>query len=203
MSFHTYDPRDGHGLPHDPIRSIVAPRPIGWMSTVDVEGRRNLAPFSFFSVFSMKPCIIGFASNGDKHTYLNARETGEFCFNLVGLPLAERMNRTAVEYEPEIDEFEIAEVDWLPSDVIAPPRVANTPASFECKVTQIVDLQGLEEVTQTRLILGEAIRIHIDRQCLKDGLFDMVAAQTIARCGYRGDYVHVDRMFEMFRPDGK
>jgi flavin reductase (DIM6/NTAB) family NADH-FMN oxidoreductase RutF len=203
MTFHSYTPTAGHGLPHDPIRAIIAPRPIGWMSTLDSKGGRNLAPFSFFSVLSLKPCIIGFASNGDKHTYLNARDTGEFCFNLVGLPLANAMNKTALEYEPGVDEFEIAGLDWLPSDAIGAPRVAASAAAFECKVTQIVDLEGLDGPTPTHFIIGEAVRIHIRHDCLTDGLFDIVKAQTIARCGYRGDYVHVERTFEMMRADGK
>src|SRR5258706_14036947 len=106
--FHVYEPRLGHGLPHDPFNSVVGPRPIGWISTRDREGRLNLAPYSFFNGFNYEPPIIGFASIGFKDTVRNIRETGEFVWNLATRPLAEAMNVTSAMVPPEVDEVALA-----------------------------------------------------------------------------------------------
>jgi flavin reductase (DIM6/NTAB) family NADH-FMN oxidoreductase RutF len=196
-----YEPRHGHGLPHDPFKAIVAPRPIGWISTVDAEGRPNLAPYSFFNAFCESPPMVGFSSGGRKDSLSNAEATGEFVFNLATRRQAEAMNLSSAPFPPGVSEFEAAGLTPLPSRLVRPPRVAGAPAALECKVVLILPLKDLDgNRTTSTLVLGQAVGVHIDRAYLEDGMFDMVAAGTIARCGYRGDYAQVAALFEMLRP---
>src|SRR3954469_19301074 len=198
---HFYDPRQGHGLPHDPFKAIVAPRPIGWISTVDGAGRPNLAPHSFFNAFCERPPIVGFASGGRKDSQRNAEATGEFVVNLATRRHAEAMNLTSAPFPPGVSEFEAAGLAQAPSRLVRPPRVADAPAALECKVILILPLKDLDGApTPSTLVLGQVVGVHIDPAFLRDGLFDMVAAGTIARCGYRGDYAQVTALFEMLRP---
>src|SRR5437868_13062517 len=139
--FHYYGPAAGHGLPHDPFNAIVGPRPIGWISTRSVDGHLNLAPYSFFNAFNYTPPIVGFSSVGRKDSLNNIEQTGEFAWNLATRPLAERMNQSCALVPPEVNEFELAGLTSVASKVIAVPRVAECPVSFECKVTQIIQLQ--------------------------------------------------------------
>lgn len=199
--FHSYNPAMGHGLPHDPIKAIIAPRPIGWISSVDSTGRANLAPYSFFNLFSSSPPILIFGSEGRKDSLNNIEATGEFVFNLATRALGEAMNLTSGDFPSEADEFEIAGLEKVASDVVSAPRVAAAPASMECKLLEIkplVDLEGRSVASE--LVIGQVVRVHIDPDYLVDGLFDMTKARTIARCGYRGDYAEVSEVFEMFRP---
>src|SRR6188768_4010464 len=136
--FHSYVPREGHGLAHDPLTAIVAPRPIGWISTVNTAGIANLAPYSFFNLFSYRPPIIGFSSTGEKDSLANVRATGMFTWNLVSRDLAEAMNATSAEVEGDVDEFVLAGLERLPSVEITAPRVAGSPVQFECRVTEII-----------------------------------------------------------------
>src|SRR5581483_10747081 len=136
-------PKDGHGLAHDPLNSIVAPRPIGWVSTRDHEGRLNLAPYSFFNLFSYKPPIVGFCSNGWKDSVRNTDATREFVWNLATKPLAEKMNLTSAMVPPEVCEFDLSGLTPEPSRIVGVPRVKESPVSFECKVTQIVALKNI------------------------------------------------------------
>ena len=201
MSTYFYDPRQGHGLPHAPFKAIVAPRPIGWISTVDAAGRVNLAPYSFFGAFNGNPPIIGFASEGYKDSIRNVEATGEFVYNLATRPLAEAMNQTSAPLQYGEDEMDFAGLEATPSTLVAPPRVAATPAALECKVLQIIRLNDAEgKVLNSYLVLGQVIGVHIDPAYLKDGIFDTMAAQPISRCGYRGYYSAIGEMFEMFRP---
>jgi len=200
---HFYEPSQGHGLPHDPFNAIVGPRPIGWISSQDAQGQVNLAPYSFFNAFNYTPPIIGFASLGEKDSLRNIRETGEFGWNLATRPLAEQMNASCATVAHEVDEFELAGLARVPSRLIKPPRVALSPVSFECRLTQIVRLEGLDKVpTQTCLVLGEVVGVHIARHLLKDGVYDTAAAQPILRGGGPADYFAVtpDNLFRMFRP---
>jgi flavin reductase (DIM6/NTAB) family NADH-FMN oxidoreductase RutF len=195
-----YEPKDGHGLPYDPFKAIIAPRPIGWISTVDKEGRPNLAPFSFFNAMASRPNMIGFTSEGLKHSPRNARDTGEFVFNLATLPLAKAMNSTSTELPDGVNEFEFAGLEMAPSRTVKPPRVAATPAALECRVvhfTEFPDIGG--KPTDRFLVVGQVTGVHIDEAYIKDGRFDSVKAQILARCGYR-DYAVVDELFEMLRP---
>ena len=201
--FHFYEPAKGHGLPHDPFNAMVGPRPIGWISSQDSEGRRNLAPYSFFNGFNYTPPIIGFASIGAKDSLHNIRQTGEFGWNLATRPLAERMNASCAAVPPEVDEFVLAGLTPVASRCIGAPRVAESPVSFECKLTQIVQLQGADgQAVQTWLVLGEVVGVHIARHLLKNGIYDTAAAEPILRAGGPADYFSVtpDNLFKMFRP---
>jgi flavin reductase (DIM6/NTAB) family NADH-FMN oxidoreductase RutF len=198
---HFYEPRHGHGLPHDPFKAIVAPRPIGWISTVDAAGRPNLAPYSFFNAFCEAPPIVGFSSGGRKDSQRNAEATGEFVVNLATRRQAEALNRTSAPLPPGVSEFEAAGLAAAPSRLVRPPRVAEAPAALECKVVLVLPLKDLDgRPTASTLVLGQVVGVHIARAFLEGGVFDLVAAGTIARCGYRGDYTQVTSLFEMPRP---
>jgi flavin reductase (DIM6/NTAB) family NADH-FMN oxidoreductase RutF len=196
-----YEPGRGHGLPHDPFKAIVAPRPIGWISTVDPDGRVNLAPYSFFNAFCEAPPIVGFSSGGRKDSQRNVEATGEFVCNLATRRHAQAMNLTSAPFPPGVNEMERAGLTAAPSRLVCPPRVADAPAALECKLLLALPLKDLEgRPTASTLLLGQVVGVHIDPAFLKDGLFDLAAAGTIARCGYQGDYTEVTRLFEMLRP---
>jgi flavin reductase (DIM6/NTAB) family NADH-FMN oxidoreductase RutF len=199
---HFYDPQQGHGLRHDPFKAIVAPRVIGWISSRDTEGRVNLAPYSFFGAFATFPPIIGFSSEGFKDSISNIESTGEFVWNLSSKTLARQMNTSSASVPHEVDEFELAGLTKAPGRNVAVPHVAESPASLECKLLQIVRLNSLDGKPMNNwLALGQVVGVHIRREFLKDGLFDTAAAQPIMRAGYRGDYANIGEMFEMFRPE--
>jgi flavin reductase (DIM6/NTAB) family NADH-FMN oxidoreductase RutF len=203
MSIHFYEPRNGHGLPHDPFNAIVGPRPIGWISSLSKAGTRNLAPYSFFNAFNYVPPIVGFASIGAKDTLHNVQETGEFVWNLATRPLAEAMNATCAAVPPEVDEFALTGLTPAASRLVAPPRVAESPVAFECKVTQIVQLQRLDgETVPTWLVLGEVVGVHIANASLRDGIYDTASAGHILRAGGPADYFTVgpEQLFRMHRP---
>ena len=200
---YSYQPRIGHGLPHDPFNAIVGPRPIGWISTRSGSGVNNLAPYSFFNAFNYVPPIIGFASIGYKDTLRNIEETGEFVWNLTTRALAEAMNQSCASVGPEVSEFALAGLTPLASTVVAPPRVAESPVTFECKRTQILQLQGADGAqVDTWLVLGEVVAVHIDKSLLKDGVYDTAAAGHVLRGGGPADYFTVgpEQLFRMHRP---
>ncbi len=200
---HFYEPRLGHGLPHDPFNAIVGPRPIGWISSLGAQGRRNLAPYSFFNAFNYTPPIVGFASVGEKDTLRNVQATREFAWNLATRPLAEQMNQSSAAVPPEVDEFVLAGLTPAPSRVIAAPRVAESPVSFECRVTQIVQLQGADGTrVETWLTLGEVVAVHIDTALLNAGIYQTGLAQPILRGGGPADYFAIgpEQLFRVFRP---
>lgn len=200
---YSYQPRLGHGLPHDPFNAIVGPRPIGWISTRSASGVNNLAPYSFFNAFNYVPPIIGFASIGYKDTLRNIEETGEFVWNLTTRALAEAMNQSCAAVGPEVSEFALAGLTPLASTVVAPPRVAESPVTFECKRTQILQLQGADGAqVETWLVLGEVVAVHIDQALLKDGVYDTAAAGHVLRGGGPADYFTVgpEQLFRMHRP---
>lgn len=201
MSDYFYEPRKGHGLPHDPFKAIVAPRPIGWIGTVDAQGRPNLAPYSFFNAISSFPPMVYFNSEGRKDSLANVEATGEFTCSLVSAGLARAMNASAAPVAHGVNEFTLAGLAMAPSSRVAPPRVAEAIAALECKVTQIIQLSDTTgALLPTWMVLGEVIGVHIDDRWLKDGIFDTAGAHPIARCGYRGDYTEVTGIFEMIRP---
>ena len=202
-STYSYQPRQGHGLPHDPFNAIVGPRPIGWISTRSASGVNNLAPYSFFNAFNYVPPLIGFASIGHKDTLRNIEETGEFVWNLTSRALAESMNQSCAAVGPEVSEFDLAGLTPLASTLVAPPRVAESPVTFECKCTQILQLQGADGVqVPTWLVLGEVVAVHIDQALLKDGVYDTAAAGHVLRGGGPADYFTVgpEQLFKMYRP---
>jgi flavin reductase (DIM6/NTAB) family NADH-FMN oxidoreductase RutF len=202
--FHFYEPGKGHGLRHNPFKSIVAPRPIGWISTRSKAGVFNLAPYSYFNAFCDAPPIIGFASSADKKDSLrNVRDTGEFAFNLVTRSLAEQMNATSATVGPEVSEFGLARLTPVASRIIAAPRVAQSPVSFECKCTEILQLKSASgEEVPCWLVLGEVVAVHIDKALLPGGVYDTAAAQHLARGGGLADYFWVEEstMMRMTRP---
>src|SRR3989338_8631506 len=213
---HSYEPRLGHGLPHDPFNAIVGPRPIGWISTQNAAGATNLAPYSFFNAFNYVPPIVGFASIGYKDTVRNVQETGEFVWNLATRELAEAMNQSSATRElaeamnqscaavpPEVSEFALTGLTPLPSTRVRPPRVAESPVTFECRSTQILQLQGADGMqVDTWLVLGEVVAVHIDKALLKDGVYDTANAGHILRGGGPADYFTVgpEQLFCMHRP---
>jgi flavin reductase (DIM6/NTAB) family NADH-FMN oxidoreductase RutF len=205
-TIHFYEPRDGHRLPHDPFNAIVGPRPIGWISSRarDADGGAlNLAPYSFFNAFNYTPPIVGFASIGYKDTVRNIEKTGEFAWNLATRDLAEAMNQTCAAVPHGVSEFELAGLTPVASRLIGVPRVAESPVSFECTLTQIVQLQGADGgKVQTWLVLGEVVGVHIAEGMLKDGIYDTAAAGHILRGGGPADYftVRPEQLFRMHRP---
>jgi flavin reductase (DIM6/NTAB) family NADH-FMN oxidoreductase RutF len=199
--WHFYEPSAGHRLPHDPFKAIVAPRPIGWISTLDAAGRPNLAPYSFFNAICDSPPMVMFSSSTPKDTQANVEATGEFVVNLATRALAEAMNRSSAPVPSGENEFTLARLDTLPCILVQPPRVALSPAALECRLLQTVPLKALDgRATSTTMLLGQVVGVHLDERFLSNGLFDMRRAGTIARCGYRGDYAEISSLFEMLRP---
>ena len=199
--FHFYEPAKGHGLPHDPFKAIVAPRPIGWISSRDAEGRVNLPPYSFFNAVSDRPPMVMFSSGGWKDSVANIQATGEFVCNLVTRALAERMNLTSAALPHGVNEFEFAGLAAAPSCIVAPPRVAEAPAALECKLVQVVQLHARDGSALSQYVtFGEVVGVHIDRAFLKDGIFDLLATHPIQRAGYTADYTEAVLGFRMDRP---
>lgn len=203
MPDHFYRPAEGHRLAHDPFNSIVAPRPIGWVSTVSATGVRNLAPYSFFNAFNYHPPIVGFASIGFKHSVANIAATAEFTWNLVTRPQAEQMNATSATVRGEIDEFDLAGLAGTPSSEIRPERVAGAPVSFECVLTQLVQLHDRDgRPVETWLTLGEVVGVHIDDGLIVDGSYDTARAHPVLRGGGPTAYFGItsEGRFDMVRP---
>ena len=200
---HFYRPEDGHGLAHDPFNAIIAPRPIGWVSTKDANGQANLSPYSFFNAFNYRPPIIGFSSIGFKDSVNNAQQSGEFCWNLVTRPQAEAMNHTSAVVPSDIDEFELAGLCKRESTVISTPHVADCPVVMECMTTQIFQLQSVQgELCETWLVLGEVVGVHILESLIEDGVYQTVKAAPVMRGGGPSDYFGISEAnrFHMFRP---
>lgn len=198
-----YEPPKGHGLPHDPFNAIIGPRPIGWVATRGANGSLNLAPYSFFNAFCYTPAIIGFSSTGSKDSLRNARETGEFVWNMTTRALAERMNMTSATAPYGTSEFDLAGLAQAPSRLVSVPRVAESPVNFECKVADIVQLKGhAGNPANAWLVLGEVIAVHIDKRLLKDGVFDTFHADIVLRAGGPSGYARIapDSRFDMRRP---
>jgi len=195
-----YEPSKGHGLPHDPFKAIVAPRPIGWISSLSADGSVNLAPYSFFNALGTHPHLVMFSSEGRKDSVSFAAETNEFVANLVSRNLAEKMNASAVDAPRGVSEFDYAGLTPVPSRLVAPPRVGEAVAALECKVTEILEPKGLDgRPAGNVIVFGEVVGVHIDEAMLTDGLFDIVKAGTVARLGYM-DYTSVSETFQMRRP---
>lgn len=200
---HSYIPSEGHGLRHDPFNAMVGPRPIGWISSASREGVANLAPYSFFNGFNYRPPILGFSSIGWKDSVANIEATGEFCWNLATEALGPAMNLTCAPAPPEIDEFEVAGLTRVPGLSVAAPRVLESPVNFECRLTQLIQLQGADGAkVDTWLVLGEVVRVHIDPSLIENGVYNTAKARPILRAGRMGDYavIRPDAMFEMRRP---
>ena len=198
-----YRPADGHGLPHNPFNAIVTPRPIGWISSRDSAGRDNLAPYSFFNAVAYVPPQVMFASTGSKDdvagtkdSVANIRETGVFCANIVALAAKDAMNASSATLPHDVDEFAHAGIAKAECSEIACARVADAPAALECRMTQIVQLEGAANF----VVFGEVVGVHMRDDCLRDGRFDITTFTPLSRMGYR-DYTSVTEVFELLRPD--
>jgi flavin reductase (DIM6/NTAB) family NADH-FMN oxidoreductase RutF len=197
-----YEPAQGHGLPHDPFKAIVTPRPIGWISTLNTDSTINLAPYSFFNAVGTNPPAVAFSSEGVKDTLRNIEASGEFVANMATRALANSMNLSSAKLPYGVDEMAFAGIESAPSRLVKPPRVRASPAALECRLLQIVKIADLRgRPTKWHLVLGEVVGVHIDPNFITfDGLFDTAAANPIARCGYLGDYAEVRALFQMLRP---
>jgi flavin reductase (DIM6/NTAB) family NADH-FMN oxidoreductase RutF len=201
--FYEVGRRDAAMLPHDPFKAIVAPRPIGWISTRSLDGQVNLAPYSFFNAFGSAPPIVGFSSDGggrDSATF--ARESGEFVANLATLVLRDAMSATSAPLPRGENEFLHAGLTMAECRLVAAPRVKESPASLECKVVEVVEIRDRTRALSGHvLILGEVVGVHLDDAFIRNGRFDTAAAKPLARCGYQ-DYAVVESVFSLARPKG-
>jgi flavin reductase (DIM6/NTAB) family NADH-FMN oxidoreductase RutF len=201
-----YEPeKNNHGLAHDPFKSCVVPRPIGWISTVGADGVHNLAPFSQFQNLTFDPPYVMFAANQTtdgrrKDSVVNAEQSGEFVYNMVTYDLREAMNRSAQQVAPEVDEFELAGVNKAPSKLVKAPRVAESPVHFECRYHQTIRLPGNSMMGTVDIVIGQVIGIHIKDEFIQpDGKLNILKIRPIARLGYY-DYTSVESVFEMIIP---
>jgi flavin reductase (DIM6/NTAB) family NADH-FMN oxidoreductase RutF len=197
-----YEPKNGHGLPHNPFNALITPRPIGWISTRGVDGVDNLGPYSFFNGVSYEPPQVMFASTGrkpdrarGKDSIGNAIDTGVFCVNVVGFAMREAMNASSKPAPRDVDEFDLAGLARTECETIACSRITEAPASMECKLVRTVDLPGDANI----VAFGEVTGIHIKDDCLVDGIFDVTRYQPLARLGYQ-DYTRVTELFSLVRP---
>lgn len=201
---YSYQPRTGHGLPHDPLNAIIGPRPIGWISSRSRSGQDNLAPYSFFNCFNYQPPIIGFASSGWKDSVQNISENKVFVWNLATCPLAEAMNESSASVSS--NEFALAGLTPVAASHIDCSMVAESPVNFECRLTQLIRLQDAQGgELESWLVLGEAVAIHIDEALLEDGIYQTARAQPILRAGGPSAYYGISeaQRFDLVRPDAR
>lgn len=201
MLFYEPGRRDKSVLRHDPFKALIAPRPIGWVSTIGLSGAINLAPYSFFNAVADKPPLLAFSSNDIKDSVTFAQETGEFVWNMPTYDLRNEMNATSANLPLGENEFLYAGLEMAPSTLVKPPRVAASPCSMECKVTEIIRLKNKEGTpADNYLVIGEVVGVHLDPSFIKDGIVQITEMQPIARCGYLADYTVLDDLFQMTRP---
>lgn len=191
-----YQVSEGHGLPHDPFNAIIAPRPIGWISSRSATGHDNLAPYSFFNGVAYTPPQLMFASTGAKDSLGNIRETGVFCVNVVSEAMIGEMNATSARFDAKVDEFSVAGIEKVACETIDCARVAGAPAALECRLTAVHRLEGEANF----VVFGEVMGVYLRDDCMNEGRFDVTRAKPLARLGYR-DYSAVRAPFELTRPD--
>ncbi|MCY3997261.1 MAG: flavin reductase family protein, partial [Rhodobacter sp.] len=198
-----YRPEQGHGLRHNPFNAIIVPRPIGWISSRDGDGRDNLAPYSFFNGVAYSPPQVMFACTSGKpdrpdakDSVANIRDTGVFCVNVVEYAMREAMNLSSGTYPMDTDEFTLAGLERVSCETIECHRVAGVPAALECRLARIVDLSG----EANTVVFGEVTGIHLRDDCLVNGMFDVLSFNPVGRLGYR-DYSVVRDLFSLARPD--
>ena len=203
MLFYEPDKRDRSVLPHDPFKALVAPRPIGWVSTLGADGSVNLAPYSFFNALGEGPPMLGFSSHGAKDSATYADEVREFVWNLVTDELREAMNETSAPLPRGESEFARAGLEMAPSRLVAPPRVATARCAMECKVVHAVQLHDIDDrPVDQYVVIGQVLGVHLDEAAIDDdGIVRTDALRPIARLGGRGDYTIVENVFRMTRPD--
>lgn len=198
--FYEPDKRDRSVLRHDAFKAIVAPRPIGWISSIDAAGHVNLAPYSFFNGINSRPPLVMFASEGRKDSVTNIEATGEFVCNLATWDLREAMNASSAPLPYGMNEMERAGLEPAPSRLVRPPRVVAAPCALECRLLRIVAIDDLAgKPTDCHVVFGQVVGVHIEDRFIKDGLIDTAAMRPIARCGY-DQYATVEALFSMVRP---
>jgi flavin reductase (DIM6/NTAB) family NADH-FMN oxidoreductase RutF len=194
--------KNNHGLPHDPFKAIVAPRPIGWITSMSAKGEINLAPYSYFNAVVSRPAVVMFSSEGFKDSVAFISETREFVCNLVTWDLREQMNDTSAPLPRGVNEMERARLDAAPSRLVKPPRVAAAPCALECRLLKIVSMDDINGAPLDRhVVFGQVVGVHIDDRFIVNGLLDTAAMKPVARCGY-DQYAVVDEIFSMRRPAG-
>ena len=198
--FYEYDKRDKTRLPHDPFKAIVAPRPIGWVTSISLKGEVNLAPYSYFNGVNSRPNLVMFASEGRKDSVTFIAETREFVCNLATWDLREQMNATSAPLPRGVNEMERAGLEAAPSRLVKPPRVAASPCALECKLIKIVAMATADgQPVDCHVVFGQVVGVHIDDRFIVDGVLDTAAMKPIARCGY-DQYAVVESVFSMIRP---
>ncbi|WP_417519027.1 flavin reductase family protein [Minwuia sp.] len=201
-----YRADEHHGLKHNPFKALVAPRPIGWISTRDAEGQVNLAPFSYFNAITDFPPTVVFGCNGAhpqggmKHTVDNVREAGEFVVNMVTWDLKDHMNKTAAHLPRNESEFKAAGLTPVDCEIVKAPRVKESPVNLECRLIQVIQLKSSNPKVINNMVVGEVVGVHIDERIIKDGMIDIASYQPVARLGYM-DYAVINETFSMDRPD--
>ena len=200
-----YRPEDPHGLRANPLNAIVVPRPIDWISTLDCDGRGNLAPYSFFNAVAYRPPQVMFSATGAhersglKDSVANIEATGEFVVNLATWDLREAMNASSIAAPHGLDEFAHAGLAKAPSEIVRPPRVAESPVHLECVLSQVVELEAPARDRPNRLVVGRVVGIHVADRVIDDGLVWIERLDPIARLGY-DQYARVREAFAMTRP---
>jgi flavin reductase (DIM6/NTAB) family NADH-FMN oxidoreductase RutF len=198
--FYEPDKRDPRLLRDDPFKAIVAPRPIGWITSMSLKGDVNLAPYSFFNGINSRPNLVMFASEGRKDSVSFIAETHEFVCNLATFDLREKMNATSAPFPRGINEMERAGLAPTPSRLVKPPRVAASPCALECKLIKIVPMETFDgKPVDCHVVFGQVIGVHVDDRFIVDGRLDTAAMKPIARCGY-DQYAVVESLFSMQRP---
>ena len=202
-----YEPRlKNSGLAIDPLKALIVPRPIGWISSVDLEGRVNLAPFSFFNMVADSPPIVMFAPSGlkpdgsPKDSLRNVEAVGAFVVNLATWDLREQMNATSARLPAGVNEAEVAGLEMVPSTIVAPPRVKASPVALECRYLKSVELPSLDPGEPNTVLFGDVVGVHVADHLIENGRVDITKARPIARMGY-SLYTVVDQTFRMTRPD--
>ena len=195
------------GLAHDPFKALAVPRPIGWIATVDAQGVPNLAPYSFFNAVSDRPPMVMFSSGGTKDSLRNILDNGEFTCSIANQALTDAMNLSSAPVAPGVNEFGLAGLDAAPSMLIKPPRVAQAPAAFECRLWKTIELPvlpgkpGGPAPMGYTMVIGEVVAVYIDDQYISNGMVDTARMRPLARLGYM-DYavVGAESMFTLNRP---
>ena len=181
-----------HGLKHDPFKALVAPRPIGWVSTVSRDGVVNLAPYSFFNAVSDRPHYVVFSSSGFKDSVRNIHDTGEFTCSMATWDTRLQMNVTSAPVPPDVDEYPLSGLTAAASRFVAPPRVKEAPAALECRHWKTVELPDVKPGSDKGhyLVIGQVVGIYIDDAFVNGGIVDTAAMRPLARMGYM-DYAVV------------
>lgn len=203
MIFFEPQNRDKTLLPHNPWTAMIAPRPIGWISTRSSAGQVNIAPYSYFNAVSAIPPVVMFSSDGWKDTLTFANETMEFVWNMATWDLREQMNLTSADLKRGDSEFDFAKLETAPCQIVAAPRVAKSPVAFECKVVDVIPVRDVKgRKLENTIVLGQVVGIHIDEQYIREGVLDTAAMKPLARLGYR-EYAVIEEVFAMDRPLGR